>query len=69
MDRRDMKVYRIKHKPSGLYYDIHKHKLSDNGAIVDMLPYADIGLVMAREKYHKQYHPSEFEIIEYELKD
>lgn len=64
-----MKVYRIKHKPSGKYYDSHANKLSENGTVYDLLPYVDIALLLVKERYHKQYHPDEFEIMEYEIKD
>lgn len=64
-----MKVYRIKHVPSGKYYDSHANKLSENGTVFSMRPFVDIGLVLVQEKYHKQYHPAEFEIMEYEIKD
>lgn len=64
-----MKVYRIKHKPSGLYWDVHKRKLTENGTVYDLLPYVYIGLVWVQEHYYKQYHPNEFEIKEYDLED
>lgn len=64
-----MKVYRIKHKPSGLYYCNRFKKLTKDGTVFDMKQCCNLVLALVKAKYHKQYHPSEFEIIEYELKD
>ena len=69
MDRGGMKVYRIKHKPSGLYYCNRFKKLTAEGSVFDMESYCNMILKMVKAKYHKQYHHDEFEIIEYELKD
>lgn len=64
-----MKVYRIKHKPSGLYWDSNSQKLTKYGTVYDLPAHADIGLIWVREKYHRQYHHSDFELKEYNLED
>lgn len=33
-----MKVYRIKHKPSGLFLDIRSNILSKKGSVIDWMP-------------------------------
>lgn len=57
-----MKVYRIKHKPSGLYYDKLNRNLSDKGTV-----YTDIILVNASISYLK--NNPDYEILYDEIKD
>ena len=64
-----MKVYRIKHKPSGLYYCKYARKLTSNGSVFDLQTVCKAYMLTVKLEYHKQYHPSEFEIKEYELVD
>lgn len=64
-----MKVYRIKHKPSGRYYEVCMHKLTEFGTVIYLKPDADIALMLAKCDYREKYHPSEFEIKECNLED
>lgn len=64
-----MKVYRIKHKPSGLYYCRYAKKLTKDGSVYDINVLCLLTFSIVKDKYRKQYTPDEFEIKEYDLED
>lgn len=73
-----MKIYRIKHKPSGLYWDSFNDILTKKGSIITYRPDLSIGLFVwtcdtAKTPVDKWTNvtilESELEIKEYELED
>lgn len=73
-----MKVYRIKHKPSGLYWDAFNDKLDEIGSVLQYKPNLSIGLFVWNSDVDNEYMDEwkhitipveELELKEYDLED
>lgn len=76
-----MKVYRIKHKPSGLYYNKHSGCMTDDGSVFEKKIFAEKYLEKVSCGHFSYYDENKsleadfgkenksFELKEYELKD
>ena len=73
-----MKVYRIKHKPSGLFYNEFDNSLDKEGSVIPYKPDLSIGLFMwtcdvlttPMDEWTNIIIPeSELEVKEYDLED
>lgn len=65
-----MKVYRIKHKPSGLYYNGIDNDENETGMTFESTMYACLSFYLwVNAKFAKGVDLSEWEIEETELKD
>ena len=76
-----MKVYRIKHKPSGLYFNKHSHCLTEEGSIFEKKVFAEKYLRFVSDGYFSYYGDDKlfendfrkknrsFELKEYDIED
>lgn len=67
-----MKVYRVKHKPSGRYLDLGNWTLDKEGSVLTWIPSLDNLFILYMFRGVKEYLdiPKEvWELKEYELKD
>lgn len=76
-----MKVYRIKHKPSGLYFNKHSHCMTEDGSVFEKKLFAEKYLEKVSCGYFSYYGENDsleadfrkennnFELKEYDLVD